>query len=98
MTELISLCYRCEHRARFLETGERPRYQCKTDGAAWSCYMYKPVKPLIMARNKGDRRPMFSGIAFSARSHAIGIAKGEYQVIKQGKGKAIFYMPKSSAK
>ena len=100
MKEYIGLCYRCEHRALYNETQDHtPRYECGCPSqSVVSCYMYQPVKSLIMARNKGDKRPLFGPQMISARSHAIGIAKGEYQVIKQGKGFALFYMPEKSHK
>lgn len=60
------LCFRCEFRAKFLETGSGPRHQCKqTNGNVFICYMYQPVKPVILGdpeSSKGDPRPRGSGI------------------------------------
>jgi len=43
------LCYRCEHRASYLESGSAPRYECKQDSQSICvCYCYTPVKPCIL--------------------------------------------------
>lgn len=66
------LCYRCEYRAQYLEVGHAPRCECGSiKNANYSCYMYKPVKPVIIAKNEKDNRPQFAGSMFSARSHLI---------------------------
>ena len=71
-----ALCYRCEWRAQWLESGHGPRMECQSrDSATGSCYMYRPVAPVIQQVNDGDDRSPFSGAMVSARSHAIGIAK-----------------------
>ena len=50
------LCFRCEHRASFLETGTAPRYECKNvKDAARICYNYNPVRPCTL------KYPNFSG-------------------------------------
>lgn len=74
---MIGLCYRCEHRAAFHETGLRPRYECGAGGTVTSCYMYKPVKPVILKKTKGDKRPQFGPAMISARSQGVGIADFE---------------------
>ena len=56
------LCYRCEHRAEFLcnKGKRRPRHECGViDTSKYSCYMYQPVKPVILKRDidKQFRRP-----------------------------------------
>ena len=64
------MCYRCEHRARFLEGGPRPRFECgeiKTSKVA--CYMYRPCYPLVLAKlDKKDPRPWPGSGIFAARS------------------------------
>ena len=90
MTKSCSLCYRCEHRAAFLETGARPRYECgDIENAYMSCYMFKPVKPIIVEGNKGDGRPLNVGL-LSCRYHAVGIADCELQFAKC-KGDGVIY-------
>ena len=65
------LCYRCEYRAQYLETGHAPRYECSNiQSANYSCYMYQPVKPVIVEKNKNDNRPQFAGL-LSARSQLV---------------------------
>ena len=68
----MSLCYRCEHRAINKEDpDEHPRYECGTDDSVGSCYMYKPVKPVLLSPNKGDDRPVFAGSLISARMRRV---------------------------
>lgn len=70
----MSLCWRCENRAVGHETGHGPRYEC-TDFAhsKVACYCYQPVKPVILKRLMGDRRPQFGPWQFSARSQYAGV-------------------------
>lgn len=67
--EAIALCHRCEYRALYKEEGHRPRYECGMDYAVCSCYMYRPVKPVLLERNAGDRRPLGGPAMFGARAH-----------------------------
>lgn len=71
----MSLCYRCEHRAKNKETKgqHQPRYECGTDDSVGSCYMFQPVKPIMLKRNEGDRRSIDAGWAFNARVHRVDI-------------------------
>lgn len=69
------LCYRCEHRARYHETGERPRFECGDIGTAFiSCYMYIPVKPFVIKKDDGDKRDAFGPSFIAARCHAVDVA------------------------
>jgi hypothetical protein len=63
------LCWRCEHRAIFHERGKSSRYECGKWTSVISCYMFQPVKPIILKRVKDDKRPMFAGWGVSARVH-----------------------------
>lgn len=79
----MGLCYRCEYRALFHETGNGPRCECQDPkSSVRSCYMYKPVKPVVLAPNEGDSRPMFAGAMISCRSHFVRVAEGRIR----GKG------------
>jgi len=71
------LCFRCEHRAEFLETGNRPRYECGDPTMnCLGCYMYLPVKPVVLEKlDPNDPRPQFSAPFISARSKFVAIAK-----------------------
>ena len=64
------LCYRCEHRAVGMEEGRGPRHECWHEGAKVSCYMYKPVRPLVLEAD-GERDitlpPILAGRAHSTR-------------------------------
>ena len=74
---MIPLCYRCEHRARFLENGRRPRYECgEVDSAVDGCYMFRPVKPLVLGVRENDVRPVTLNI-FSGRVEGVRIADVE---------------------
>jgi hypothetical protein len=85
-----SLCNRCEHRAIWLEGGNAPRYECGQHWAVGACYMFEPVKPILVCRNKSDKRPMFAGWALSARVNAVQVEpKVTLAVRKQGK----YYLP-----
>jgi len=65
------LCYRCEHRAQYLETGRRPRYECGLiEEAKHSCYMFIPAKPVFIERNEGEKRPITLDV-FSGRFHVV---------------------------
>ena len=57
------LCHRCEYRAQYLEgesikkgSGRGPRMECKSNWAVNSCYMYKPIKPLVIEPSDYERR------------------------------------------
>ena len=78
---IMTLCARCEHRARAYETGHGPRCECTDLAHSYSsCYMYQPTAILIMARCPtelqihGRKRPMAGPWMFSARLVAAGIA------------------------
>lgn len=73
--ENIGLCFRCEWRARYLETGSGPRCECgMTTRSSYSCYMYTPVRPLIITANEKDKRFPLWPWMLSARCHTVGIA------------------------
>lgn len=74
----FGLCHRCEHRASFRETGRQPRMECgDVNSAKYSCYMYKPMLPFVMAVNEGDERPAYGPAMISARMHAVRVATHE---------------------
>ena len=75
----IFLCFRCEHRAHGYEAGHYPRCECgDLASAVRSCYMYRPARPVVLVRNRGDRRSPFHGALVSARMQAGRLASGEY--------------------
>ena len=72
---LLGLCFRCEHRARYHETGIQPRLECGEAGKSKSaCYMYAPVRPLIVKPIKGESRPLFGMHMLSGRMEAVSVA------------------------
>lgn len=63
-----SLCFRCEFRAQYHETGYGPRSECKNIfNGCWSCYMYRPVKPIALKGQEGDTRPLLGPWMISSR-------------------------------
>lgn len=86
--ESIPLCFRCEHRAVYLtelkldeKFPHQPRSECgDISKGVYSCYMFQPVKPVILEANKGDKRPRTAGWLFSAREHAAGLADFKLKV------------------
>lgn len=91
MDKVIGLCYRCESRARFHEEGHAPRMQCGDPGSVYSCYMYRPVSPVVFKRAKGDRRPVGGPSFIASRIDGVAIAKGENILERKGRGKYIIY-------
>ena len=74
----LGLCFRCEHRAIFLETGDHPRFECGMEKMASSgCYMFMPCKPIAVAPNKGEKRPIFGPWMIAGRVHANGLVDHE---------------------
>ena len=74
----LGLCFRCEHRAVFLETGYHPRFECGMEKMASSgCYMFMPCKPVAVTPNPGEKRPMFGPWMIAGRLHALGLVDAE---------------------
>ena len=90
----MSLCYRCEHRAQFNESERRPRYECgDTKMSVCGCYMYKPVRPVILEKDKDDIRPQFGPQMISARSRFKGVADSRLSIVEQDGGKVLYWTP-----
>jgi hypothetical protein len=79
MEKKQGLCFRCEYRAKYLEEGIQPRCECgMANASVISCYMYKPVCPVILTPlNKKDKRPRFVGAMLSSREKFERIADGK---------------------
>jgi hypothetical protein len=93
ITKHQTLCFRCERRAEFLESGHGPRCECKDrDKAVSSCYMYRPVRPVVLAANSGEKRPVVAGSMLSGRSHAVGFF-GALRCISAGQCTALYWGP-----
>lgn len=90
------LCFRCEHRAKFLEGGSRPRFECGDPSMnKWACYMYQPVKPVVLAKlDKRDKRPQFGPAMISSRSKFVRVADEIVLDIQHTKdGSFIYWKP-----
>jgi len=94
--EKSGLCFRCEHRAKFLEKGIRPRYECgEIEDSKFSCYMFKPVKPVVTAKLGDDDRPKYAGSLFSARSRFVEVAQDVgLEIEETDTGDYIYWAPK----
>jgi hypothetical protein len=89
----LPLCYRCEHRAAFNETKLGPRYECGVvSQSVYSCYMYRPVFPVIIKPDKGEKRDIAAPIAISARCHGIAIADDLELVLTKHRGGYVMLM------
>lgn len=86
------LCFRCNSRAIFLETGYGPRYECKNaKTSVHGCYAYKPVKPLYLIKSDTtDIRPHSTGY-ISSRSYPKKIAESVLNGKKPKKNELILY-------
>lgn len=75
MTDYIGLCNRCEHRQKYREAGYAPRCECKDlENESVSCYMPRPVAPIVMAPEANDPRPLYGPPLFAARMRGRRIA------------------------
>lgn len=55
----MSLCYRCEHRAAFLEGGPPKRYECgMKNRTVTQCHVFQPVRPPLLIHAGADRRKL----------------------------------------
>ena len=80
------LCFRCEHRAKYLTAkskGEvycpRPRMECgDINTSKYICYMFKPCFPIITKpSNSNDKRPRFAGAMLSSREEVVRVMERE---------------------
>ena len=57
------LCFRCECRAVFLETGKKTQLECgmSVEGTVYGCSEYQPVKPLVVEKEIDKERTQFTG-------------------------------------
>lgn len=94
--ERKGLCFRCEHRSQFYESGHHPRYECgDVTMCVVGCYMYKPVCPVILMKEDGDDRPQFGPQMFSARSRFVDIADMDLTVEGCENGDVLYWVPKN---
>jgi len=90
-----SLCFRCEHRALWMETkSRRPRCECGDEKSSrYSCYMYQPVVPLVLEKDKGESRALGIGWALTGRGHAVGLPVVIPHLKTKGKSVLIYNVP-----
>ena len=81
----MSLCFRCEHRARFLDAKAnkdthcpRPRHECgDIETSKCACYMFTPCFPVVTEPNPSDTRPRLSSPMLSSREYAVRVMERE---------------------
>ena len=93
----IPLCYRCEYRAQFLENGRRPRHECGDGGAVYGCYMFRPVKPLVLKPRDNDTRPITLNL-LSGRVEAVRVADVELRDMGDGEILPMWVLPDNKDK
>jgi len=71
------LCFRCENRSIFHETGRKPRYECGESRAVHSCYMFTPTKPIAVGLIPWERRPIFGPWMLAGRIQSYGLVDRE---------------------
>jgi hypothetical protein len=77
-SEGTGLCFRCEHRAKYLESGFQPRFECGMKRMASACcYMFMPCKPIAIAPIEGEKRPIFGPPFIAGRIQAHGLVADE---------------------
>jgi len=95
----MGLCFRCEHRAVFHESNIAPRVECGSKIAVHSCYMYRPVVPLVLApQDRKDKRPFLGPAMIASRTVSIGVSQGSYRYVLQGDGIVVYWKPKGRKK
>jgi len=94
------LCFRCEHRAMFLENGHRPRSQCgDIEESMAGCYMFQPCRPVLTKPEKHTKRPRFAAPIISKREYAVRVLDPEQDkiclgiVYKKGQQVALGWKP-----
>lgn len=106
------LCYRCEHRAKYLEEYSknkysdkdihipRPRFECgNIESSVMGCYMFKPVQPINIKPREGDDRPLSLNI-FSCRVERVDDIKVELELKAEKINNSIihYWVPKNDKK
>ena len=93
--DVVHSCHECNG------TGEYKDKKCTNcNGSGYilntkhSCYMYKPVQPIVIAKDKDDNRPQFAGSIISARSHGVELADMNITLQEYSNGNAIYWTPK----
>lgn len=88
------LCFRCDYRADFLETGRTPRFECGViESAVCGCYMFLPVKPIVIKKRDGDPRPITLDY-FSGRVERVNIPNLSIQHKIIDNGMIVYWEPK----
>lgn len=77
----LPLCYRCEYRARFHETGASALSGCRGSGATYVCHMYRPVEPLVLQR-AGNRGSIGAPSGMAARAFGRKTKSGDLALNK----------------
>lgn len=94
---MIPLCNRCEHRVVFLESGHGPRCECQQETSVSSCYMYRPVLPVVLEPVGGDTREVGAAWVVAARAHGVEVPRMELTYRDTDKGRLLYWTPCENA-
>ena len=93
------LCFRCEHRAKYLEEYTvnknvyAPRAECyQTGQCVISCYLFQPVKPISIKPIDGDVRPLSLNI-LSCRIKRVDAPELELTTKQTGESYIVYWQP-----
>ena len=93
--DVVNKCFKCD------VSGEVENKNCDfCNGSGYSlhskssCYMYQPIRPIVLAKNENDDRPQFAGSMISARSHGVEIADFQLNVKQADNGNTLYWEPK----
>ena len=91
----MKICICFAYRAKYLEEGSGPRFECSVPTSSIvGCYMFQPIKPIVIKPREGDNRPLSLNY-FSARVERVDASpelelKGE----ETENGMLVYWKPK----
>lgn len=90
VTKYQGLCFRCEWRALSLEKKGEPRCECGMHNIqVFSCYMFKPVMPVVTKISPGyEGRPRYAPAMICARECGVELLDGVLTLVKVDKKKS----------
>jgi hypothetical protein len=91
----LGLCYRCQRRVDWLEKQRGFRCECEQPtGSVHSCYGFVPIKPIVLRRIKGDRRPLCGPAAIGARCCSVEEADASLEVRRTRTSATLYWLPR----
>jgi hypothetical protein len=59
------------------------------------CYMWRPVSPVVLERDAGEKRPMTAPEFLRGRSHGVGVAACDLVFNEAGKRHCVYAKPRA---